>query len=167
MTVRCIVPMLLLLFASAGAAAAQGSAEQGENVFKKCKACHDVGEGAKNKVGPALNGVVGRKAASFEGYPYSSDLKALGAQGFVWDENNLDKYLQDPKSVVGKGKMVFPGLKDEQDRKDVIAYLKKFSQWPPRRCALGKGVRHGAGVVELARRPLASVRRRTRGGAIL
>jgi cytochrome c len=128
MMIRCMAAMLGLLLASAGAAAAQGSAEQGEDVFKKCKACHDVGDGARNKVGPILNGVVGRKAASVEGYPYSSDLKALGAQGLVWDENNLNKYLENPKSVVGNGKMVFPGLKDEQDRKDVIAYLKTFSK---------------------------------------
>jgi len=128
MTVRCPVSIVVLLLASAGAASAQANAEQGENIFKKCKACHDVGDGARNKVGPVLNDVFGRKAASVEGYPYSSDLKALGAQGFVWDEKNLNKYLEDPKSIVGKGKMVFPGLKDEQDRKDVIAYLKKFSK---------------------------------------
>jgi cytochrome c len=109
--------VIFVLLGSAGAAAAQGSAEQGESVFKKCKACHDVGEGAKNKVGPHLNNVVGSKAASIEGYAYSSDLKALAAQGFVWDENNLDKYLANPKQVAAKGKMVFPGLKDEQDRK--------------------------------------------------
>jgi hypothetical protein len=60
--------------------------------------------------------------------PYSSDLKALAAQGFVWDEKNLDKYLENPKTVVNKAKMVFPGLRDEQDRKDVIAYLKRFSK---------------------------------------
>jgi cytochrome c2 len=90
--------------------------------------CHDIGEGAKSKIGPPLNGIVGRKAGSVQGYPYSSDLQALASQGFVWDEKNIDKYLQDPKSIVGKGKMVFPGLKDEQDRKDVIAYLQKFSK---------------------------------------
>jgi cytochrome c len=121
--------MVALLLASAGGAAAQGSAEQGEDLFKKrCKACHDIGDGAKTRVGPALNGVVGRKAAAAEGYSYSSDLKALGAQGFVWDDQALGKYLQDPKTVVANGKMMFPGLKDEQDRKDLIAYLKKFPQ---------------------------------------
>jgi len=129
MQVCCVVPIaLLLLLGSIGAAAAQAGAERGESIFKKCKVCHDIGEGAKNKVGPPLNDIVGRKAASVEGYPYSSDLKALAVQGFVWDEKNIDKYLENPKSIVGKGKMVFPGLKDEQDRKDVIAYLKKFSK---------------------------------------
>ena len=129
MQVCCVVPIaLLLLLGSIGAAAAQAGAERGESIFKKCKVCHDIGEGAKNKVGPPLNDIVGRKAADVEGYPYSSDLKALAVQGFVWDEKNIDKYLENPKSIVGKGKMVFPGLKDEQDRKDVIAYLKKFSK---------------------------------------
>ena len=129
MQVCCVVPIaLLLLLGSVGAAAAQAGAEHGESIFKKCKVCHDIGEGAKNKVGPPLNDIVGRKAAGVEGYPYSSDLKALAVQGFVWDEKNIDKYLENPKSIVGKGKMVFPGLKDEQDRKDVIAYLKKFSK---------------------------------------
>ena len=66
-----------------GVVEAQGNAAEGENVFKKCKTCHDVGEGAKNKIGPILNNIVGRKAASIDGYAYSSDLKALGSQGFV------------------------------------------------------------------------------------
>jgi cytochrome c len=128
MMARLIVFLTVLLLASAGGAAAQGSAEQGENAFKKCKICHDVGDGAKNRVGPALTGVVGRKAAAVDGYPYSSDLKALGEQGSVWDEKNLDKYLENPKSIIAHGKMMFPGMKDEQDRMDLIAYLRKFSK---------------------------------------
>ena len=110
-----------------GVVAAQGNAAEGENVFKKCKTCHDIGDGAKNKIGPVLNNIVGRKAASIDGYAFSSDLKALGSQGFVWTEENLNKYLTNVKDVVAHGKMVFPGLKDDQDRKDLIAYLKKFS----------------------------------------
>jgi cytochrome c2 len=110
-----------------GVVEAQGNAAEGENVFKKCKTCHDVGEGAKNKIGPILSNIVGRKAASIDGYAYSSELKALGSQGFVWTEENLNKYLSNVKDVVAHGKMVFPGLKDDQDRKDLIAYLKKFS----------------------------------------
>jgi cytochrome c2 len=111
-----------------GVVEAQGNAAEGENVFKKCKVCHDAGDGAKNKIGPILNDIVGRKAASIEGYPYSGDLKALGSQGFVWTEENLNKYLAKVKDVVADGKMVFPGLKDDQDRKDLIAYLKKFGK---------------------------------------
>jgi len=116
------------LVAFVGAAQAQGNAEEGAAVFKKCRTCHDVGAGAKNKVGPALNNIIGRKAASIDGFAYSSDMKGLGANGFVWSEENLGKYLENVRSVVANGKMVFPGLKDEQDRKDVIAYLRKFSK---------------------------------------
>ena len=107
---------------------AEGNAEEGENIFRRCRACHDIGDGAKNRVGPALTNIVGRKAAGVEGFPYSSDMKSLGAKGFVWNEGNLDKYMENGKSVVANGKMVFPGLKDEHDRKDLIAYLKKFNK---------------------------------------
>jgi cytochrome c len=107
---------------------AQGNADEGEEIFRKCRACHDIGEGAKHKVGPVLTNIVGRQAASVDGFAYSSDLKVLGAKGFVWSDENLDKYVENVKSVVANGKMVFPGLKDDQDRKDLIAYLKRFSK---------------------------------------
>ena len=123
-----IAILSVALFGFAGTAQAQGNPEEGENVFKKCRTCHDVGDSAKNKVGPALNNIVGRKAASVNGFAYSTDMKALGSNGFVWSEENLSKYLENVKSVVANGKMVFPGLKDEQDRKDLIAYLKKFTK---------------------------------------
>ncbi|KAB2912471.1 MAG: cytochrome c family protein [Hyphomicrobiaceae bacterium] len=113
---------------AASAANAQGNAEEGEAVFRKCKTCHDVGDGAKSKVGPHLNNIIGRKPASIEGFAYSSDMKALAGTGFVWSPENLDKYVENVKSVVPNGKMVFPGLKDAQDRKDLIAYLKKFTK---------------------------------------
>ncbi|MGE0847998.1 MAG: cytochrome c family protein [Hyphomicrobiaceae bacterium] len=123
-----IAILSVALFGFAGTVQAQGDPEEGENVFKKCRTCHDVGDSAKNKVGPALNNIVGRKAASVKGFAYSTDMKALGSNGFVWSEENLSKYLENVKSVVANGKMVFPGLKDEQDRKDLIAYLKKFTK---------------------------------------
>lgn len=119
---------VITLLASGGVLQAQGDAEQGEDVFRKCRACHDIGDGARNRVGPPLTNIVGRKAASVDGFPYSSDMKSLGAKGFMWNEENLDKYLENVRSVVANGKMVFPGLKDEQDRKDLIAYLKRFGK---------------------------------------
>jgi cytochrome c len=109
------------LFGFAGAVQAQGNAEEGESIYKKCRTCHDVGDGARNKVGPTLNNIVGRKAASVDGFAYSTDMKTLGSNGFVWSEENLSKYLENVKNVVANGKMVFPGLKDAQDRKDLIA----------------------------------------------
>jgi cytochrome c len=118
----------IVFLGCAAAAQAQGNPEEGQQIFKKCRTCHDIGNGAKNKVGPLLNNIVGRKAASIEGYPYSTDMKSLGAKGFAWNEDNLRKYLGNVKDVVPNGKMVFPGLTDEQDRDDLIAYLKTFSQ---------------------------------------
>ncbi|MGB0921733.1 MAG: c-type cytochrome [Alphaproteobacteria bacterium] len=100
--------------------------KKGEKVFKKCKACHQVGEKAKNTVGPVLNGVAGRKAGAVEGYKYSKAMIAAGEGGLVWDDANLDGYLAQPKKFIPKNKMSFVGLKKEKDRAAVIAYLKQF-----------------------------------------
>lgn len=112
------------VFAAATVAArADGDAEAGKNVFKKCHACHNVGEGAKNAVGPELNGLIGRKAGASEGYNYSDANKG---SGIVWDVATLDVYLKDPKAKVPGTKMAFPGLSNDKDRADVIAYLGSF-----------------------------------------
>ena len=110
------------------AAAQDGKAEDGAEVFKKCRACHDVGPGAKNKVGPLLNDIVGRQAGSIEGFNYSDANKAAGAKGLVWTDEVLFKYLENPLTFMQGTKMAFAGLKDEQDRSDVIAYLKTFTK---------------------------------------
>ncbi len=101
-----------------------GDAAKGEDVFKKCRACHAVGEGAKNKVGPALNGIVGAKAGAVADYKYSP---AMMEANLTWDEASLDKYLENPKGLVPKTKMIFGGLKKEEDRKDLIAYLATYN----------------------------------------
>jgi cytochrome c len=108
------------------ASAQQGNAEAGEDVFKKCRACHAVGEGATNKVGPQLNGIIGRKSGTVEGFKYSDPNKDAGAKGLVWTADELFKYLENPQAFMPKNLMAFAGLKDEQDRRDVIAYLAKF-----------------------------------------
>ncbi len=107
-------------------AMAEGDAENGEKVFKKCKACHAVGEGAKNKVGPMLNGIVDAPAGQVEGFKYSGALIEAADGGLVWDEENLALFLAKPKDLVKGTKMSFPGLKKESDQADVIAYLKGF-----------------------------------------
>jgi cytochrome c len=101
-------------------------ADNGAEVFKRCRACHDVGETAKNKVGPILNGIVGRKAGTIEGFNYSDANKKAGADGWVWTEEKMMEYLLNPRAAMPGNKMAYAGLKDEQDRKDLIAYLKKF-----------------------------------------
>jgi cytochrome c2 len=107
------------------AAALAQDAENGEAVFRQCRACHQVGDGAKNLVGPQLNGAVGRKASSVEGYSYSQASKDAAAKGLVWTEDVLMKYLENPTTFMPGTKMAFAGLKDEDARKDVIEYLKK------------------------------------------
>jgi cytochrome c len=107
---------------SAGAHAAD--AAHGEAVFKQCKICHQVGPGAKASVGPEQNNLIGSKAASRPGFNYSPAMKEAGEKGLVWTEENIDKYLENPKAMVPGTKMVFAGLKKPEDRADVIAYLK-------------------------------------------
>jgi len=114
----------IALFSSVGVAWADGDAAAGEKIFNtKCKICHQIGEGAKNLVGPVLNGVVGRKAGTYPGYNYS---EANKNSGITWTEEELDKYLKDPKGVVPGTKMVFAGLPKDDDRKNIIAFLSQF-----------------------------------------
>ena len=120
--------LLLAAVLASPAAAQEGNAEEGAEVFKKCRACHDVGPDAKNKVGPLLNDIIGRKAGTVPEFAYSDANKASGAGGLVWTEEVLFKYLENPLVFMKGTKMAFAGLKDPQDRKDVIAYLKKFSK---------------------------------------
>lgn len=99
---------------------------KGEKVFKKCKACHKVGDGAKNGTGPLLNGVLGRAAASVDGFKYSKSFTTAGGEGLVWTAEELDAFLTSPKSYIKKNKMSFAGLKKEEDRAAIIAYLSSF-----------------------------------------
>ncbi|MCV2877953.1 c-type cytochrome [Sedimentimonas flavescens] len=100
----------------------------GETVFKKCKACHKVGEGAKHATGPSLNGVVGRKAGGAEGFKYSPAMIAAGDAGMVWDHETIGAYLKDPKGFVPKNKMSFAGLKKDDDIAAVLAYIEATGQ---------------------------------------
>ena len=110
------------------APAQEGNAADGADVYKKCRACHDVGPDAKNKVGPPLNGILGRQAGTIEGFNYSDANKQAGVKGLVWTEEVMFKYLEAPLAFMPGTKMAFAGLKDAQDRRDLIAYLKQFSK---------------------------------------
>ena len=120
-----IVFAAIVLLTAAGAAHAEGDSVAGAKVFNKCKACHDA-TGDKNKVGPNLSGVVGRKAGTLESYAskYSKGMKTVAEAGLTWDEATLAEYLRAPKKVVPGGTMAFAGLKSDQDLADIIAYLK-------------------------------------------
>jgi cytochrome c len=109
----------LLLQLTAISAAAAADAEAGKADFKKCALCH-TDEAGKNKIGPSLFGVVGRKSGSLENYNYSEAMKKFD---HTWDAETLNTYLADPRAVVPGTKMIFPGIKDEKERQDVIAYL--------------------------------------------
>jgi cytochrome c len=109
-----------------GQANAQDAAA-GEKVFVVCKACHQVGDNAKNVVGPVLNGLIGRKAGSVDGYSYSAANKN---SGITWDEATFSEYIKDPKAKVPGTKMAFAGIKDEQKIKDLIAFLHTFDKAP-------------------------------------
>jgi cytochrome c len=116
-----VTPVVLavgLSFASAGSGAA-ADVEAGKKQFKLCAICHTA-EAGKNKVGPSLFGVVGRKAGSLEGYNYSEAMKNFAK---TWTAETLDVYLADPRAVVPGTKMIFPGIKDETERANLIAYL--------------------------------------------
>jgi cytochrome c len=119
----CLVVSAILVGLVTSARAQDAAA--GEKGFAVCRACHQIGPGAKIAVGPVLNGVVGRKAGTFPGFTYSPANKD---SGIVWTPEELDKYLTSPQAVVPHTKMIFPGIKDEQKRKDVIAYLEQFNE---------------------------------------
>ncbi|MEM7464075.1 MAG: cytochrome c family protein [Pseudomonadota bacterium] len=109
-------------------------ADAGKKVFKKCASCHKVGEGAKNGVGPMLNGMFGRVAGTVDGFKYGKSIMEAGEAGLVWDDEQVALYITDPKGYMKdylqadrvKVKMTYK-LKKEQERLDVIAYLKQYS----------------------------------------
>ena len=112
--------LAIAVLAIASPARAAGDAKDGEAVFKKnCAVCHTTEEG-KNKIGPTLHGIVGRHSATVANFNYSDAMKKADK---TWDEKTLDTYLANPKETVANTKMVFPGLKNEKDRQDIIAYL--------------------------------------------
>jgi cytochrome c len=125
---RIILSVSVLILALPGVALAQqnGDVAKGAQIFKTCNICHNIGPGAKIKVGPPLDGIVGRPWGSWPGYTYSKGLQDGKAQGKVWDEANLEKWLENPRKFVPGTKMIFPGLKQPQQRADIIAFLKQY-----------------------------------------
>ncbi len=120
-----LVAIPLAIAASVGSAAtafAQDPAA-GENVFKKCRACHQIGEGAKSGVGPQLNGLIGRPSGSVAGYKYS---EANKNSGVTWTEDAFKKYIADPRGFMPGNRMAFAGLKDAKEIDDLVAYLKQY-----------------------------------------
>jgi len=119
---RKLLVAAVMTVASVGVAGAQDLAA-GAASYKKCAACHDVGPSAKNKVGPVLNGLDGRKSGSVAGYNYS---EANKASGITWNEESFIDYIKDPKAKIPNTKMVFAGIKNETEAKALWAHLKQY-----------------------------------------
>ncbi len=122
--VRWTLMAPLILAALTTPAAAVGDAGKGQKIFTfYCTRCHQIGETAKNAVGPKLNGLIGRPAGSIEGFDYSSANKK---SGIVWDEATFREYIKGPKAKIPGTKMDFPGLKTDKEIDDIVAFLKQF-----------------------------------------
>jgi cytochrome c len=120
---KSTLAMAALAVAAMTQAARAQDVAAGEQSFKKCFACHSIGEGAKNKVGPQLNGIDGRHSGTALGYSYSDANKN---SGIVWGEATFKEYIKDPRSKIPGTKMIFPGIKNEKEAGDLWAYLKQF-----------------------------------------
>jgi cytochrome c len=119
---KSILAAAVILAAMAQGAQAQDVAA-GEQSFKKCLPCHAIGEGAKTKVGPQLNGIDGRHSGTAEGYSYSDANKN---SGITWNEATFKEYIKDPRAKIPSTKMIFAGIKNEKETGDLWAYLKQF-----------------------------------------
>jgi cytochrome c len=119
---KSVLVAAVVLAAMAQQAQAQDAAA-GETSFKKCLPCHSIGEGAKNKVGPELNGIDGRHSGSAEGYSYSDANKD---SGITWNKDQFLEYIKDPRAKIAGTKMIFPGIKNEKEAGDLWAYLASF-----------------------------------------
>jgi cytochrome c len=115
--------MVVALIIASGLSAQAADPVAGERIFKRCLACHMVGEDAKPRVGPVLNGLIGRKAGTYEGFKYT---EANRNSGIVWDEATLTEYLRNPRVKIPGTSMAFPGIKKDEEIADLIAYLKQF-----------------------------------------
>ena len=132
MVLRFVLPTAFAAIIAAGAASAQlsGDATAGEALFSQCKGCHQIGTGAKDRIGPHLNGIFGRRAAAHADYAYSASMRRAGSDGLVWNFETLDAYMENPRSLISKTRMSFRGMKDAGERADVLAYLRQFSDDP-------------------------------------
>ena len=117
-----LIVTAVLIAASSVAGTAQ-DAQKGKAVFNICLACHTIGPGAENKIGPELNGLDGRKAGTVASFDYSDANKS---SGLVWNEETFEDYIKNPAAKVPGTKMIFPGIKNEQQEKDLWAYISQF-----------------------------------------
>lgn len=128
---KTLMAAVILMLAPLGPAFAQedaaeliGDAERGERLFEQCTGCHQIGRDATNRVGPHLNGIFGRTAGALEGFRYSRSMERAFADGLIWDLRTLDAYIENPRALISGTRMSYRGMKDAQDRQDVLAWLR-------------------------------------------
>ena len=147
--------LVLAVIFAAGTARSEsiGDAEAGAEVFEQCSGCHQIGQGAEDAIGPHLNGIFGRPAGAHDGFAYSASMRRAGVDGLVWDWTRLDAYIANPRALVSKTRMSFDGLEDAQDRADLLAYLRRFSDNPsniPEAAPTARGTDHSVAPEILA-----------------
>jgi cytochrome c len=137
--------VVLIFAASLAYGDAGGDPKNGERIFNQCSGCHQVGQGAVDRIGPHLNNIFDRAAGASEGFRYSEGLQRAAAGGLIWNYETLDIYVENPRALVSKTRMSFRGLQEQQDRDDVLAYLRQFSASPeniPEAAATAASVDH-------------------------
>jgi len=118
----------LMMIAAVSPGFAAGDPAAGQAVFMKCAVCHNIGPDATNRIGPALTGVIGRQPGTFAGFNYSSAMKDFGTKNAAWTESLVSQFLKAPKDLVSGTKMIFPGLTNQTDIDNVIAYIQSQSK---------------------------------------
>ncbi|WP_317057521.1 c-type cytochrome [Roseovarius rhodophyticola] len=119
-----------LICGASNALADTADIEAGKAIFNQCKGCHEVGNGARHRIGPHLNGLFGRTAGSHDDFRYSKSFQRAGAGGLEWHAETLDTFLENPRSMTSGTRMSFRGLKDPKDRVNLISFLRTFSDDP-------------------------------------
>ncbi len=132
MRLPCHFPALLAVMLTAGTAVANGlgDADKGAALFDQCKECHQIGEGASDRIGPHLNGLFGRRAAAHDGFAYSKSMTRAGVDGLIWTATTLEAYIENPRTLVSKTRMSYRGMPDPQDRANLLAFLRRHSDSP-------------------------------------
>jgi len=130
MGIRGLTIIMAALLTTAGAAEEMGDAAAGETAFKVCTTCHAVGEGARNRVGPVLNGVIDRQAGTYPDFRYSAAMVEAGENGLIWTPESLSQFLHAPRELVPGTRMSFAGIEDQAEIDNIIAYLKTLPGAP-------------------------------------
>lgn len=126
-----VVYLFSLSFFVTAATAFASDTDKGASVFKKqCSSCHQVGNNARHRIGPSLNGIYGSTAGTQDGVKYSSNMKRMGKDGLIWTAETLDAYIENPRALVSKTRMNFRGIKEAEDRTHLLSYLRLYSDNP-------------------------------------